>query len=54
MADIIFMTGYMLRNYHYYTNMAVKYVEKCLILGVDYRNNISVNTSNQHLWTSST
>jgi hypothetical protein len=29
-------------------------VEKCLVLGFDSRNNISVNTSNQHLWTSST
>jgi hypothetical protein len=54
MADIIFMTRYMLRNYNYYTNMTVKYVEKCLVLGFDSRNNISVNTSNQHLWTSST
>jgi hypothetical protein len=54
MADIIFVTRYMLRNYHYYRNMTVIYVEKCLILGFDSRNNISVNTSNQHLWTSST
>jgi hypothetical protein len=34
--------------------MTVKYVEMCLILGFDSRNNISVNTSNQHLWASST
>jgi hypothetical protein len=34
MADIIFMTRYMLRNYHYYTNMTVKYVQKCLVLGL--------------------
>jgi hypothetical protein len=54
MADIIFMTRYKLRNYHYYTNMTVKYVEKCQLLSFDSRNNISVNTSNQHLWTSPT
>jgi hypothetical protein len=54
MADIIFMTRYFLRFYHYFTNVTVKYVERCLILGFDSRNNISVNTSNQHLWTSST
>jgi hypothetical protein len=46
MADIIFMTRVMLRNFHYYTNMTVKYVEKSLVLGFDSRNNISVNTSN--------
>jgi hypothetical protein len=62
MADIIFMTRYMLRNnnnnnyyyYYYYENMTMKYLDKCQILGFDSRKNISVNTSNQHLWTSST
>jgi hypothetical protein len=27
MADIIFMTSYIFRNYHYYTYMTEKYVE---------------------------
>jgi hypothetical protein len=54
MAEMIFTTRYMLRIYHYYTNMTVKYVEMCPVLGFDSRNNIIVNASNQHLWTSST
>jgi hypothetical protein len=28
MADVIFVAGYMLPNYHYYTNMTVEYVKR--------------------------
>jgi hypothetical protein len=42
MDDIIFMTRYMPCNYHYYINMTMKYVEKCLVLGFGPCNNIII------------